>query len=266
MGILNITPDSFSDGGRLHRGGRADVEAALQRARCMVDEGADLLDIGGESTRPGAGAITEQQELERVAPVVEACARELDVILSVDTSSPLVMRECAALGAGLVNDIRALTRPGAVAAVVDHGLAACLMHMQGEPRTMQQAPCYDNVVAEVAAWLVQRARHCQEQGLDRRRILLDPGFGFGKTVEHNLELLKHLERLAADGWPLLVGVSRKSLIGAVTGRGVDDRLAGSLALAVVAMMRGARVLRVHDVRETVDAVRLCVAAGLEAHS
>lgn len=266
MGILNITPDSFSDGGQLYRDGRPDIDRALSRARQLVHDGAALIDIGGESTRPGAEPISVQQELDRVAPIVEACARELDVVLSVDTSTPAVMRECAARGAGLINDIRALSRPGALAAAAESDLAVCLMHMQGEPQTMQRAPHYEDVVSEVTTYLIQRAEACMERGIARQRILLDPGIGFGKTAEHNLRLLNRLHELAGTGWPLLLGVSRKSLIGAVTGRPVRDRLAGSLALATIAVLHGARILRVHDVRETVDAVRLCAAVRMESHA
>ena len=256
MGILNVTPDSFSDGGRYLRGASLDLDLLRRTAAGMVDAGAALLDLGGESTRPGAAPVSVQEELDRVLPAVEILAREVDAIVSLDTSTPQVMREGAALGAGLLNDVRALRRPGALEAASEVGLPVCLMHMQGAPETMQQAPHYDNVLEEVAAFLEQRRRACVAAGIPRERILFDPGFGFGKTVSHNLQLLAGLPRLAARQAPLLVGLSRKSLIATLTGRSVDERLAGSLALALLAAQRGARVLRVHDVAETVDALRI----------
>lgn len=264
MGILNVTPDSFSDGGQIYRNGRPDVDRALRHAARMVADGASLIDIGGESTRPGAAPVSLQQELDRVVPIVEACARELDAVVSVDTSTPEVMRESAARGAGLINDIRALSRPGAIAAAAETGLAVCLMHMQGEPGTMQQMPVYGDVVPEVMEYLRQRVDVCTKMGVLRDRIILDPGFGFGKGPEHNLRLLHRLAALNELGLPLLVGVSRKSLIGAITGRPVDERLAGSIALATIAILQGASIVRVHDVRETIDAVRLCAAVSRES--
>ena len=256
MGVLNITPDSFSDGGSLYRNGSADIDQVLRRARQMVEDGAHILDIGGESTRPGASPVSEQEELARVIPCVETIARELDVLISVDTSAAAVMREAAAAGAGLVNDVRALTRPGALEAAAALGLPVCLMHMRGEPDNMQDAPAYDDVVVEVAVWLEDRAASCEAAGMDPSSILLDPGFGFGKTAEHNLQLLQGLPRLASLGYPLLVGLSRKSMIGKLLGREVQERLPASLALAVLAAERGAAIVRTHDVRETADALAM----------
>ncbi|MBE0488254.1 MAG: dihydropteroate synthase [Halomonas sp.] len=252
MGILNVTPDSFSDGGR-----HVALEDALRHAEHMLAEGAAIIDVGGESTRPGADAVSPQQELDRVAPVVEALVRELDALVSVDTSCPEVMRECAALGAGMINDVRSLEREGALAAAIGTGLPVCLMHRQGEPRDMQQAPRYDVPIEEaVADYLAERVAACEAGGLRRERLLVDPGFGFGKTVEHNLRLLNRLERLATLELPLLVGMSRKSMIGKVLERPVEERLPGGLALTALAVERGARILRVHDVAPSVDAVNM----------
>ncbi|MDP5166929.1 dihydropteroate synthase [Pseudomonas syringae] len=254
MGILNATPDSFSDGGRYSQ-----LDAALRHAEAMVQAGATLIDVGGESTRPGARPVSASEEVERVAPLVEVIARELDVIISVDTSTPEVMLATAGLGAGLINDVRALQRPGALEAAASTGLPVCLMHMLGEPGTMQNDPHYDDLVGEVCAFLAERMKHCVAAGIGQQQIILDPGFGFAKTLEHNLSLFKHMEALHALGRPLLVGVSRKSMIGAVLGRPVDQRLSGGLALAVLAMAKGARILRVHDVAETADVVRMITA-------
>ncbi|PBP33753.1 dihydropteroate synthase [Pseudomonas syringae] len=254
MGILNATPDSFSDGGRYSQ-----RDAALRHAEAMVQAGATLIDVGGESTRPGARAVSASEEVERVAPVVEVIARELDVIISVDTSTPQVMLATAALGAGLINDVRSLQRPGALEAAASTGLPVCLMHMLGEPGTMQNDPHYEDLVGEVCAFLAERMKQCVAAGIGQQQIILDPGFGFAKTLEHNLSLFKHMEALHALGRPLLVGVSRKSMIGAVLGRPVDQRLSGGLALAVLAMAKGARILRVHDVAETADVVRMIAA-------
>ncbi len=254
MGILNATPDSFSDGGRYSQ-----LDAALRHAQSMVAAGATLIDIGGESTRPGARPVSPVEEVERVAPLVELIARELDVIISVDTSTPDVMLESARLGAGLINDVRSLRRPGALEAAAATGLPVCLMHMLGEPGDMQDNPRYEDLVGEVGAFLVERIERCEAVGIDRSRIILDPGFGFAKTLDHNLSLFRHMEALHALGRPLLVGVSRKSMIGAVLGRPVDERLYGGLALAALAMTKGARILRVHDVAETVDVVRMIAA-------
>lgn len=254
MGILNATPDSFSDGGRYSQ-----LDAALRHAEAMVLAGATLIDVGGESTRPGARPVSPAQEVERVAPVVEIIARELDVIISVDTSTPEVMLATAGLGAGLINDVRSLQRPGALEAAASTGLPVCLMHMQGEPGTMQNDPHYENLLGEVSAFLLERMNQCVAAGIDRQQLILDPGFGFAKTLEHNLSLFRRMEALHALGRPLLVGVSRKSMIGAVLGRPVDQRLSGGLALAALAMTKGARILRVHDVAETADVVRMIAA-------
>ena len=259
MGVINTTPDSFSDGGTLYRGARLDLDRAMARAAQMVADGAAVLDVGGESTRPGAAAVSEQQELDRVVPLVARISAELGVVVSVDTSTPAVMREAASHGAGLINDVRALRREGAVAAAAETGLPVCLMHMQGEPSTMQLAPCYHDVVIEVGDFLAARVAACEQAGIPRERLLLDPGFGFGKTVAHNLQLLAGLPALAALGLPLLVGLSRKSLIGKLLGREVDQRLPASLALAVMAAERGASLIRTHDVAETADAVAMVTA-------
>ena len=256
MGVLNLTPDSFSDGGRYFRDNSLDLDRLRRTAAAMVDAGAALLDLGGESTRPGAQPVSVQEELDRVLPAVDTLAGEVDAILSLDTSTPQVMREGAALGAGLLNDVRALRRPGALQAASELGLPVCLMHMQGAPDTMQQAPHYEDVLGDVAAFLEQRRRACVAAGIPRQQILFDPGFGFGKTAPHNLQLLAGLPRLAALQAPLLVGLSRKSLIATLTGRCVDQRLAGSLALALLAAQRGARILRVHDVGATIDVLRI----------
>lgn len=254
MGILNITPDSFSDGGRYLR-----PELALVRARQMVAEGAAIIDIGGESTRPGAAAVGEQEELERVVPLVEMLATELPVPISVDTSKPAVMRAAVAAGAGLINDVYALRLPGAVEAAAALRVPVCLMHMRGEPRTMQEAPHYHDVVAEVMAFLAQRVAACETAGIDRARLMLDPGFGFGKAMPHNLALLRRLTEFGALGLPLLVGLSRKSMIGALLDATVQERLHGSVAAAVLAAWQGAAIVRVHDVKATVDAMKIVAA-------
>ena len=254
MGILNVTPDSFSDGGRF-----AARDAALRHAAEMVAAGATLIDVGGESTRPGAASVSISEELERVAPVVEAIVRELDVVVSVDTSTAQVISETARLGAGLINDVRSLQRAGALEAAAASGLPVCLMHMRGEPGDMQSDPRYQNVTREVAEFLAERMAVCAAAGISADRIVLDPGFGFAKTLEHNLSLFKHMERLRALGRPMLVGVSRKSMIGAALQRPVGERLYGSLALAALAVAKGASIVRVHDVAETVDVVRMIAA-------
>ncbi|SFL82483.1 dihydropteroate synthase [Marinobacter zhejiangensis] len=251
MGILNVTPDSFSDGGRFNR-----PDIALMHAREMVAQGAAFVDVGGESTRPGAAPVSLQVELDRVCPVVELIARELDVVVSVDTSTPEVMIETAKLGAGLINDVRALGRDGAVEAAVASGLPVCLMHMQGQPTDMQDRPQYQSVMREVSAFLMDRVRVVEAAGLPAEKILLDPGFGFGKTLEHNLQLLAVLDRLKVLGYPLFVGASRKSMLGQITGRDVNERLPAGLAVATIAALKGASILRVHDVWETVDAVKV----------
>jgi dihydropteroate synthase len=251
MGVLNVTPDSFSDGGRFL--GR---DASLRHAQSMIRAGAKIIDIGGESTRPGAASISVAEELDRVLVAVEVIAAECEVVISVDTSTPEVMREVAALGAGMINDVRALTRSGALEAAAATGLAVCLMHMQGEPGTMQHAPDYADVVAEVDEFLAGRVAACMAAGIERSKLVLDPGFGFGKTDRHNLALLAALPKMAALGMPVLAGLSRKSMIGRLLDRPVADRLIGSVTLALLAAQRGAHILRVHDVAETVDALRL----------
>jgi dihydropteroate synthase len=257
MGILNITPDSFSDGGFF-----LSKDAALAQGERMAEEGAAIIDVGGESTRPGASAVGAQEELDRVIPVIEALA-QLPVIISVDTSKPEVMKEAAAAGAGILNDVRALQGPGALAAAAETDLPVCLMHMQGQPRTMQENPQYDDVVTEVKNFLAERIQACEVAGIPRQRIILDPGFGFGKNMGHNLRLIRELGSLAALGLPLLVGVSRKSSIGALLDRPVEDRLAGSIALATLACWQGASIIRAHDVAATVDALKICHALKQE---
>jgi dihydropteroate synthase len=248
MGIVNITPDSFSD-----RGAHFDHERALAHARQLLADGADIIDVGGESTRPGAPPVSERDELARVLPVLEALAAD-GAIVSIDTMKPAVMRAATAAGATMINDVRALKARGALEVAAASGAAVCLMHMQGEPRTMQAQPRYVDIVRDVRDFLVQRALTCEAAGIAHERIALDPGFGFGKTKAHNLALTRALPIFAATGYPVLVGLSRKSAIGEITGRAVEDRLAGSLAAALAAVARGARIVRVHDVRETVDAL------------
>ncbi|MDP4531597.1 dihydropteroate synthase [Marinobacter salarius] len=254
MGILNVTPDSFSDGGRYNT-----VEIALARAREMVADGAAFIDVGGESTRPGATPVSVEEELERVCPVVEAIARDLDVVVSVDTSSPQVMAEVVKLGAGMINDVRALQRDGAPEVVASAGVPVCVMHIQGEPDTMQDDPRYRNVRREVSSFLTERMRVIEKAGVRPDSIILDPGFGFGKSPQHNLQLLASLEQLQLLGHPILVGMSRKSMLGHITGRDVSERLPASLAAATISAMKGASIIRVHDVRETVDAVKVVTA-------
>jgi len=251
MGILNITPDSFSDGGFF-----MSPEKAVEHAVRLAGEGADILDIGGESTRPGAGAVSAQQELDRVLPVIEAIVGEVDLPVSIDTSKPEVMRAAVQAGAGFVNDVRALREPGALAAVAGLGVPVCLMHMLGEPRTMQQNPTYTDVVAAVQDFLANRIQACLDAGIPQHRIVVDPGFGFGKSVEHNLQLLRRLADFRKLGVPVLAGLSRKSLIGATLGLPVEQRTHASVALALMAVQNGARIVRVHDVRATRDAVRM----------
>jgi dihydropteroate synthase len=250
MGVLNVTPDSFSDGGRF-----LDRQIALSHARRMRDDGADLIDIGGESSRPGAKAVDEATELERVIPIVGALARD-GIAVAVDTRKPAVMRAAIAAGASMVNDVAALTAPGAIEACAPDTTGICLMHMRGEPATMQDAPIYDNVVKEVRDFLLARAAACEAAGIARERIAIDPGFGFGKTRVHNLTLLRALGDFAATGYPVLVGLSRKKSLGDITGRAIDERLAASVAAALAAVARGASIVRVHDVRETVDALKV----------
>jgi dihydropteroate synthase len=255
MGILNVTPDSFSDGGRFVRSGRIDVGAVVAAARDMIDAGAAIIDVGGESTRPGALPVDEDEELRRVIPVVEHLA-QLDTIISVDTSKAAVARSALDAGAHLINDVRALSSPELRAVVADSDAAVCLMHMRGEPRTMQQSPAYIDVVAEVQAYLEQRALQCEAAGIARERIMLDPGFGFGKTLDHNLMLLRRLSDIVSLGYPVMAGLSRKGMLGTLTGRSADARVAGSVAAAVVAVQNGARIVRVHDVGPTVDALKV----------
>lgn len=250
MGILNVTPDSFSDGGHFNQ-----LERAMTHARQMVAEGATLIDIGGESTRPGAPDVSEQEELDRVIPVVERMVAELEVMISLDTSKAAVMREGCAAGAHLINDVRALLEPGALAAAAVANVPVCLMHMQGQPRTMQAEPHYDDLLGEVRAFFDERIAACLAAGIERGQLLLDPGYGFGKTLAHNYQLLAQQEKLLDYQLPLLVGMSRKSMIGNLLGCPVDERLAGSLACALIGMQRGARIIRVHDVRATMDALR-----------
>ena len=256
MGVLNVTPDSFSDGGR-----HAAADVAVEHGLRMADEGAAILDVGGESTRPGAAPVPVDEELRRVLPVIEQLVSRARVPVSIDTSKPEVMRAALAAGASMVNDVHALEAPGAIEAVAGSGAAVCLMHMRGTPATMQAHPEYANVVGEVRAYLDARRAACLAAGLAADRICVDPGIGFGKTAEHNLALLARLDRLAPAGVPLLVGVSRKSLIGIITGRGPDDRLAGSVAFAALAVGGGAAIVRAHDVAATVDAVRIAAALG-----
>lgn len=258
MGILNVTPDSFSDGGRF-----LSPDAAEKQAERMIDEGADLLDIGGESTRPGAAAVALDDELARVVPIIERLYARFDVPISIDTNKPGVMRAAVAAGAGMINDVNALRAPGAIEAAAVSGVPVCLMHMQGEPRTMQDAPQYRDPVADILEYLEDRTVACEQGGIARRRLLLDPGFGFGKTLEHNLALLGGLDRFAATGLPILVGISRKSMLGQITGREVNDRVAGSIAAALIAVERGARIVRVHDVAATVDALKVWQAVAAQ---
>lgn len=251
MGILNVTPDSFSDGGRFIR-----LSDALGQAQRMHAEGAVIIDVGGESTRPGAAPVSAEEEMERVIPVIEAIAASLPTKISIDTSKAAVMRQAVASGASMINDVRALREEGALETAAALGVDVCLMHMQGEPRTMQADPRYRNVVEEVRDFLVARAGECERAGIPASRIHIDPGFGFGKTVEHNLKLLAELGALTATGYAVMVGLSRKSMIGTLLDRRVDDRIPGSVALALMAYLNGARLIRVHDVGPTVDALRV----------
>ena len=253
MGVINVTPDSFSDGGA-----NFDHARALDHARQMAADGADVIDVGGESTRPGAAVVSEAEELRRVLPVIEALARD-GVVVSADTRRPGVMRAAIAMGATMINDVGALTAPGALDAVAETDAAVCLVHMQGQPATMQRTPHYDDVVVEVREFLVARAKACEAAGIARERIVIDPGFGFGKTLAHNLALLRALPDFAAAGYPVLAGLSRKSSLGTITGRPVDERMAASVAAALAAVARGAAIVRVHDVRETVDAIKVWLA-------
>jgi dihydropteroate synthase len=264
MGVLNVTPDSFSDGGRYR-----DLDAAVAHGLRMLEEGAAIIDVGGESTRPGADAVSAEEETQRVVPVIERLRARTDAVISVDTSKPQVIRAAAEAGAGLINDVRALTEQGALEAAAETQCAICVMHMQGEPRSMQLAPHYVDVVKEVKAFLDERVGVCRQAGIAADRIVIDPGFGFGKTLEHNLQLLRHLHELGSQpsgaDWPIMVGLSRKSIVGRLTGRAAGERVHGSVALAVLAMINGARIVRVHDVGATVDALKTVIAVqGLAA--
>lgn len=254
MGILNVTPDSFSDGGQYTR-----LDAALYQAEQMLKDGALILDIGGESTRPGAADVSEQEELNRVVPVIAAIRQRFDCVLSIDSSKAAVMSAAVQAGADMINDVRALLEPGALDVAVAAQVPVCLMHMQGAPRSMQHAPQYQDVVTEVKQFLLERANACEQAGIDKQRIVLDPGFGFGKSLTHNYVLLRQLQQLVVSGYPLLVGMSRKSMIGQLMNIPVSERLAGSLACATIAAIKGARIIRVHDVKETAQAVRVVTA-------
>lgn len=254
MGILNVTPDSFSDGGQF-----AVVQTALQQIERMLKEGAAIIDVGGESTRPGAADVSVNEELDRVIPVIEKIANQFDTIISIDTSKADVIREAVKAGAGLINDVNALQAEGALNAAIDSDVPVCLMHMQGEPRTMQAEPTYENVTQDVLSFLQQRIDDCVEAGLDKNKIVIDPGFGFGKSLNHNLQLMHDLEEFKNVGCPLLVGVSRKSMIGQILDADVDERLIGSVALETLAVWKGADIIRVHDVKAAVDAIKIATA-------
>lgn len=263
MGILNVTPDSFSDGGRFFAQDKLRVDAALVEAAQMLQSGAAIIDVGGESTRPGAAEVSVQEEMDRVLPVIERLNQELDVIISLDSSQPRVMEAALALGIGLINDVRSLALGDALEVASRSGLPVCVMHMKGSPATMQQAPEYQQVQDEVLAFMQEQIVRYQQAGIQKENILLDPGFGFGKSLAHNLTLLNRLDELVALGYPVLSGTSRKSMIGAVTGRDASKRLAGSLATAILAAQKGVHLLRVHDVAETVDALKLLKAVQQE---
>ena len=258
MGVINVTPDSFSDGGQFR-----DVGAAVDHGLRMVEEGAAIIDVGGESTRPGANLVSVEEEIRRVVPVVEKLRAQTDAVISVDTSKPQVMRAAAEAGAGLINDVRALMERGALEVAAATQCAVCVMHMQGDPRSMQLAPHYVDVVNEVKAFLNERVEVCRAASIAADRIVIDPGFGFGKTLEHNLQLLRHLRDLGSQAsgsdWPIMVGLSRKSMVGRLTGRPSGERVYGSVALAVMAVINGARIVRVHDVGATVDALKTVAA-------
>jgi dihydropteroate synthase len=265
MAILNITPDSFSDAGRYYADGKVDLDGVLRVAEDHLAQGAVILDVGGESTRPGAKTVSEQEELDRVIPVIEALVKRFDVLVSVDTSRPQVMLEAAAKGSSLINDVRALQLDGALQAAAKTGLPVCLMHMQGQPQTMQDRPEYDDVFMDVSQFLQKRIEAAEQAGISRNKILLDPGFGFGKSLAHNLGLLRQLPDLVAYGYPVLVGLSRKSMLSHITNRMVEQRLAGSLALALLAVQAGAKIIRVHDVAETVDVLKVLAAVNNISH-
>ena len=261
MGVINVTPDSFSDGGRY-----VDSAAAVTHALRMIDEGAGLIDVGGESTRPGAQSVSVEEEINRVVPVIEALAARTNIPISVDTSKPAVMTAAVRAGASMINDVRALREPGAIQAAAQTAATICLMHMQGEPRTMQADPRYSDVVAEVRDFLRERTEACLASGIAKNRLVVDPGIGFGKRLEHNLALLAGLPTLTALGWPVLIGVSRKSMFGTLLGRAVDERVAGGVAIATAAVLAGASIVRTHDVAATVDAVKVAVALRAAGYS
>ena len=261
MGVINVTPDSFSDGGRY-----VDSVAAVTHALRMIDEGAGLIDVGGESTRPGAPSVSVETEIERVVPVIEALAARTKIPISIDTSKPAVMTAAVHAGASMINDVRALREPGAMQAAARTDAAICLMHMQGEPRTMQSDPRYSDVVAEVRDFLRERTEACLASGIAKNRLVVDPGIGFGKRLEHNLALLAGLPAVTALGWPVLIGVSRKSMLGTLLGRAVDERVAGGVATATAAVLAGASIVRTHDVAATVDAVKVAVALRAAGYS
>jgi dihydropteroate synthase len=257
MGILNVTPDSFSDGGELLLGsGRPDLDKSLQRVELMQAAGAAFVDIGGESTRPGAIAISLAEEMDRVLPLIEKINKNIEIVISVDTSSPELMLEAAKAGAGLINDVRALQKPGALEAMSELNLPVCLMHMQGEPASMQDAPSYTQLIDEILQFLNDRITACENAGIDKSQIIIDPGFGFGKTFEHNLEILRRLEDFKSLKLPLLIGLSRKGMLGLITGKSPKERLAAGISAAVIGLMQGADIIRTHDVAETVDAVKV----------
>ena len=254
MGILNVTPDSFSDGGHYSQ-----TDIAVKQAYKFIEEGADIIDIGGESTRPNAEPVSLQEELDRVIPVIESLASKIDIPLSIDTYKPAVMRAAIAAGASIVNDVKALQEAGAIEAVANADVAVCLMHMQGEPRNMQDDPHYDDVVEDVVTFLLDRVAICEQAGIQKNRLLIDPGFGFGKTRMHNITLIQQLNTLVNTGYPVLVGLSRKSVLGQITGNDIDARLYVSVSAAVVSAINGAKILRVHDVKATVEALKVVTA-------
>ena len=254
MGILNVTPDSFSDGGHYSQ-----TDIAVTQAYKFIEEGADIIDIGGESTRPNAEPVSLQEELDRVIPVIESLASKIDIPLSIDTYKPAVMRAAIAAGASIVNDVKALQEAGAIEAVANADVAVCLMHMQGEPRNMQDDPHYDDVVEDVVTFLLDRVAICEQAGIQKNRLLIDPGFGFGKTRMHNITLIQQLNTLVNTGYPVLVGLSRKSVLGQMTGNDIDARLYVSVSAAVISAINGAKILRVHDVKATVEALKVVTA-------
>ena len=254
MGILNVTPDSFSDGGHYSQ-----TDIAVKQAYKFIEEGADIIDIGGESTRPNAEPVSLQEELDRVIPVIESLASKIDIPISIDTYKPAVMRAAMAAGASIVNDVKALQEAGAIEAVANADVAVCLMHMQGEPRNMQDDPLYDDVVEDVVTFLLDRVAICEQAGIKKNRLLIDPGFGFGKTRMHNITLIQQLNTLVNTGYPVLVGLSRKSVLGQITGNDIDARLYVSVSAAVVSAINGAKILRVHDVKATVEALKVVTA-------